>query len=235
MNADATAVVRELARSPLFAGLGPPGLQRLAGECHVRRFAKQTVIFSRGDPGRSMLLTVAGSVALSVASAEGTEVVLAVLRPPAVFGELAIIDGGPRVATATAREPTVLVTIPRPAVMDLLEGEPGFALGLLRIVVRLVRSADDRAADLVLLSLQARVEKFLTDAASASQRDDGPRPSGCAVPVDLRMTQTDLARLVGGSRQQVNRIVLVLEERGAIERSGTRIVAVRPERLMALH
>ena len=233
MNTDATAVVRELARSPLFAGLGPPGLQRLAGECHVRRFAKQTVIFSRGDPGRSMLLTVAGSVALSVASAEGTEVVLAVLRPPAVFGELAIIDGGPRVATATAREPTVLVTIPRPAVMDLLEREPGFALGLLRIVVRLVRSADDRAADLVLLSLQARVEKFLADATSARQ-PDGQRPPGSAVPVDLRMTQTDLARLVGGSRQQVNRIVLMLEERGAIERSGTRIVAVHPERLMAL-
>ena len=233
MNADATAVVRELARSPLFAGISAPGLQRLVGECHVRRFAKQTVIFSRGDPGRSMLLTVAGSVALSVASVEGTEVVLAVLRPPAVFGELAIIDGGPRVATATAREPTVLVTIPRAAVMDLLEREPGFALGLLQTVVRLVRSADDRAADLVLLSLQARVEKFLADATSARQQD-GQRPPGSAVPVDLRMTQTDLARLVGGSRQQVNRIVLMLEERGAIERSGTTIVAVRPERLMAL-
>jgi CRP/FNR family transcriptional regulator, cyclic AMP receptor protein len=223
------AVMRVLASSDVFGGLEPDQLDRLAHECRVRRYAKGDQVFARGDVGGGMFLLGEGSVALSVISADGGEVTLAVLKPPKTFGELAVIDDGPRAATATARQPSVVVSIPRTEVLRLLREEPDVGAALLSALAAVIRQVDDHATDLVLVDLPGRVAKFLAAAAAAAQ-PGAPRP-GAPVPVDLRLSQTELARLVGGSRQQVNRAIVALEARGAIERVGARIVSVRPDRL----
>ncbi len=222
------AVVRALARSDVFGRLEPGQLDRLARECRVRRYTKGEQVFARGDVGGGMFLVGEGSVALSVISADGGEVTLAVLKPPQTFGELAVIDDGPRAATATARQPSVVIAIPRPEVLRLLREAPDVGAALLSALAALIRQVDDHATDLVLLDLPGRVAKFL--AAAAGAHPGPPRP-GAPVPVDLRLNQSELARLVGGSRQQVNRVIVALEAQGAIERVGSRIVAVRPDRL----
>jgi CRP-like cAMP-binding protein len=101
---------------------------------------------------------------------------------------------------------------------------------MLSALARLVRRVDDHAADLVLVDLRTRIVKYLA-AVAAPDMLISRRGSDDGVSVNLRLTQTDLARLVGGSRQQVNRIIVALEREGAIERRGSRIVAVRPDRL----
>lgn len=224
----ADAVTRLLGRSTVFGDLPGDQLDRLAAGCRVRRYAKGEQVFARGDVDGGMYCLAEGSVALSVTSADGGEVTLAVLRPPQTFGELAVIDGGPRAATATARQASVVVSIPRSEVRRLLGEEPSVGSALLMALSGLIRQVDDYASDLVLVDLPGRVAKFLV-AASATGRpgDDG------AVVVDLRLSQGELARLVGGSRQQVNRVIVALEAAGAIERTGSRIVSVRPDLLGA--
>jgi len=222
------AVVRALARSEPFAGLDPDALDHLARHCRVRRYDKGEQVFARGERGGGMFLVGEGSVALSVTSAQGGEMLLAVLGPPLTFGELAVIDGGPRVATATARRPSVLVAIPRTGVLEVLRHNPGVGMALLACLAALIRRVDEQASDLVLVDLPGRVAKFLLAAAQAS---NGSAPAGAPVPVQMRLTQTELARLVGGSRQQVNRILADLEASGAIHRAGPRITAIRPDLL----
>jgi CRP-like cAMP-binding protein len=222
------AVLSALAASELFGGLDDGECRSLAKECRLRRYSSGDQIFARGDGGAAMYLVGRGAVTLSVASADGGEVVLAVLRPPQTFGELTLIDERPRIATATAREASLLIVIPRVAVMRLIRTEPGFAVGMLSALARLVRRVDDNLADMSLLDLRGRVVKFL---AAAADRPSAPNAAGAAVAVDIKLTQTDLARLLGGSRQQVNRIIVDLEREGAIQRTGARITLIHRERL----
>lgn len=223
------AVVQALARSDVFGGLGPEQLDRLARECRVRRYAEGEQVFARGDHGGGMFLLVTGSIALSVVSAEGGEVTLAVLRPPQTFGELAVIDDGARAATATARRATAVVALPRGQVLRVLAEDGTVSAAMLRSLAGLIRQIDDHAADLVLLDLRGRLSKFLLGAATPALGADA-RPDG-SLPVDLPLSQSELARLVGGSRQQVNRILVALANEGAIHRVGHRIVSVHTDRL----
>ena len=226
------AVAQALARSDVFHGLAADQLDRLARECHVRRFAKGEQVFARGDQGGGMFLVASGSIALSVTSADGGEVTLAVLRAPQTFGELAVIDDGARVATATARQASAVLALPRAQVLRLLAEAPSVSTAMLGALAALIRQIDDHAADLVLMDLRGRVSKFLLGTAARAASRPG-RTEG-AVTVDLPMSQSELARLVGGSRQQVNRILVALTKEGAIDRVGSRVVAVRPDRLRSI-
>jgi CRP-like cAMP-binding protein len=159
-------------------------------------------------------------------------VLFAVVSPPSAFGELAVIDGGPRTASATARGRTELLRVTRATVLGLLDEHPSVGAAMLTSLAALVRRLDDHASGLSLHRLPRRVRRYLLTAAldqhTASSANAGVGPT---LPLELRISQTDLARQVGGSRQQVNRILAALEATGAIERTGSRIVAVRPELL----
>jgi CRP/FNR family cyclic AMP-dependent transcriptional regulator len=224
------AVVAAISRCPLFTGLHEDDCTVLAAQCRPRRYNKGELVFARGDAGDCLYIVAQGSISLSASAEEGGEVVFAVLSPPQSFGELAIIDGGTRAASATARQRTVLIYVPGAAVRGVLREHPIIAMTMLKALAAMVRNVDDHAVDLVLVDLPGRVAKFLL--AAAGQPDPSLHP-GASVPVDLRLNQTELARLVGGSRQNVNRIIVSLEASGAIARRGARIVSVRPDLLVA--
>ena len=148
-----------------------------------------------------------------------------------VLGELAVVDGGPRVATVTAREGAVLVVVARHLVADLIAGRPAVAGALLRSLAAMVRRLDEGACDVNGLDLTQRMQKYLVSL--IPQRGIKVAREVGFIPVQLALNQTDLARQVGGSRQQVNRILMDLEAPGSIQRLGHRIVGVRPDRLHA--
>src|SRR5438128_5952948 len=99
---DDNFAVDALARSPLFASASRTVLQALANRLRRRRFRRSEVIFHQGDPGDSLHIVAAGSVKILLPSAEGDEAIIATLRPGDFFGELALLDGASRSATATA-------------------------------------------------------------------------------------------------------------------------------------
>jgi CRP-like cAMP-binding protein len=145
--------------------------------------------------------------------------VLVTLGPSAVFGELPMIDGGLRSASAAAVESTTLLTLTRVSLLDALRDSPELVDRMLRSLGSMVRRLTDQAADLVFLDLPGRVAKLLL--ALAEERGTSETDGRT---LDLGMTQTDLANMVGGSRQSVNQVLRSFERLGYLELEGRRIV-----------
>ena len=216
MNAEAAAGL--LGSTDLFKNLDPPVLDQLARSVTFRNYRRGHLIFAQGEPGDSLFVISEGLVKVFVTSEEGEDMVLVTLRPPETFGELALIDGGLRSASAEALEPTTTLTLSRGTLIELLQGHPTLAQALLSSLGGLVRRLTEQAADLVFLDLHGRVAKLLLALAEERGRHEGQE-----VLLDLHVTQSDLAAMVGGSRQSVNHILHAFQRRGYLEIEGRRI------------
>ncbi|CAN5550844.1 cAMP-activated global transcriptional regulator CRP [soil metagenome] len=216
MNAEAAAGL--LGSTDLFKNLDPPVLDQLARSVTFRNYRRGHLIFAQGEPGDSLFVISEGLVKVFVTSEEGEDMVLVTLRPPETFGELALIDGGLRSASAEALEPTTTLTLSRGTLIELLQRHPNLAQALLSSLGGLVRRLTEQAADLVFLDLHGRVAKLLLTLA-----EERGRHEGLEVLLDLQVTQGDLAAMVGGSRQSVKHILHAFQRRGYLEVEGRRI------------
>lgn len=212
-----------LGKADLFADLDRAALLSLGERALERRYKRGQIIFHEGDLGDTLYVVAEGTVKVFVTSEDGDEMVLATLRPPDTLGELAVIDGGRRSASAETLEPSTLLALTRPTLLELLDGSRAITDALLRSIGKMVRRLTEQASDLVFLDLHGRVAKLLLGFADGRGRaeDDG-------IVLDLAMTQTDLAAMVGGSRQSVNQILRRFEKRGYVELRGRTIVIKEP-------
>lgn len=208
-----------LANSALFADLTPQALGFLAEHATRLDYERGRTIFRQGDDGDTLFVIAEGMVKVWVSSGEGEEMVLATLRSPDAFGELTAIDGRPRSASATALEPTTLVALDRNTLLDAVHRHPGVADGMMRALGGLARRITEQTSDLVFLDLAGRLAKTLANLADR----DGTEEDG-AVVLALPLTQTELAEMVGGSRQSVNHILKTFEARGFLEIRGREVV-----------
>ncbi len=207
-----------LSNSSLFSGLDPKTLAYL-GERAVRRsFEKGRTVFYQGDLGDTLYVVAEGLVKVWVSSGDGEEMVMATLRRPDAFGELSAVDGHGRSASATALEPSVLVSLDRTTLLDSVHRNPAVADSMLRALGSLARRITEQASDLVFLDLAGRVAKCLVHLAERDGRADG----GVTI-LELPLTQTELAEMVGGSRQSVNQILRTFETRGFLEHRGREV------------
>jgi CRP/FNR family transcriptional regulator, cyclic AMP receptor protein len=213
-----------LAKTELFGVLGEDTLERVAGRVRVRTVDRGQTIFVQDEPGDRMFVLAEGAVKLVVRSAQGEVVELARHGPPAAFGEVALLDGGPRSATAEALERSVLLVVTRDDLIELLRADVHVVDAVLRSLGAMVRHADRLAGDLVFLDLQGRVARRLLELAGAGADAGGSPRTG-------RITQTELANMVGGSRQSVNLALRTLEERGCIRLVGLSIELLDPDEL----
>ena len=216
---DAEAVARVLADVPVFSGLSDAERTELIAHLRARRFSRDEVVFHREDAGGHLYVILSGSVKVAIPDEEGHEVVVAVERDGAVFGELALFDDAPRSATVTALEETQVVTLAREDFLRVLERSPRATREILRLLARTVRRASGRIEDLVFLDVPGRVAKCLLDLATAHAR------------TDIELTQDDLASFVGATRVSVNRALADLEAQGAIA-LGRRHIAVKEPSLL---
>ncbi|MFI5284916.1 MAG: Crp/Fnr family transcriptional regulator [Candidatus Dormibacteria bacterium] len=223
MSRDDAALLQNTA---LFGAMAPDALERLADKTHRRSYPRGAVIFREDDAGDSLSVVVAGLVKVYRTSPDGDEMVLVTMGPGAVFGELPAIDGGLRSASAAAVEATTVLTLTRTALLDALRESPELVERLLRSMGSMVRRLTDQAADLVFLDLHGRVAKLLL--ALAEERGIA-HPNGQTL--ELGMTQTDLANMVGGSRQSVNQVLRSFERLGYLELDGRRILIREPDLL----
>jgi CRP-like cAMP-binding protein len=212
---DAQQAATLLAKAPLFADLEQAELIGLGELAHRRAYRKGEYIFHQGDAGDALYVLMDGRVKVVFTSEEGEEMILATLQPPDVFGELALIDGGPRSASIQTLEPTTALTLTRATLLDLVSREPRVNEVLLRSLGTLVRRMITQASDLVFLDLHGRVAKLLLRLI-----DDSDAQASEPLSLDLGMTQSDLAAMVGGSRQSVNQILHYFERRGYLRLDG---------------
>ena len=215
-----------LSRTALFATLDRPLLERL-GERSVERFyRKGQIVFHQGDPGESLFVVISGLVKVFVSSEEGDEMVLVTLGAPETFGELSLIDQGSRSASAQTLQQTSLLSLSRTTLLAAMQENPSLSEALLRSLGGVVRRLTEQASDLVFLDLHGRVAKLLL--ALAEERGE---MQGGLITLDLHMTQSDLAGMVGGSRQSVNQILHTFARRGYLEIHGRKMVMKQPELL----
>jgi CRP-like cAMP-binding protein len=208
-----------LARTPLFAGLNESELLGLGACARQRSYRRGQYIFHQGDTGDAVFVLTEGRVKVIFASADGDEMILATLQPPDVFGELALIDGGPRSASIQTLEPTAVLTLTRATLLELMSRQPAVTDVILRSLGMLVRRMIAQAADLVFMDLHGRVAKLLL-----RMIEDLSDHSSQLTSLDLKMTQSDLAAMVGGSRQSVNQILGQFERRGYLRIEGQRLI-----------
>jgi CRP/FNR family cyclic AMP-dependent transcriptional regulator len=210
----------------LFGELDPATLSSLAQRAIERSYKKGQLLVYQGDPGDSVFVIIDGLVKVMVTSEEGEEMVLVTLRPADTFGELSLVDGGPRSASAEAVEPTRVLIITRTILLGLLDEHPSLTDTLLRSLGSLVRRLTEQAADLVFLDIHGRMAKLLVTLA-----EDRGKQTGDGIVLDLNLTQADLAAMVGGSRQSVNQTLRSFESRGYLEIEGRAIKLRKLEEL----
>ena len=211
-----------LAQTDLFGVLDEQTLEQLAARTRVRAVDKGQTIFVQDEPGDRMFVLAEGAIKLVVRSAQGEVVELARHWPPATFGEVALLDGGPRSASAEALERSTLLVVTRDDLIGLLRADRQVVDAVLKSLGTMVRRADRLATDLVFLDLPSRVARRLLELAEGSAG---------ASPRTRRVTQTELANMVGGTRQSVNLALRTLEERGCIRLVGLTIELLDPDEL----
>jgi CRP/FNR family cyclic AMP-dependent transcriptional regulator len=214
-----TAIVDLLGRTSLFGTLDEAERRAVADEMREVSFDASQVIFARGDQGREIYLVVSGRVRLSVLTAEGRELSFAHAEPGAIFGEIAMLDGGVRSADATAVNKVVALSLSKPAFKRLMETHPHVADAAVRFLCSRIREADQQLEAIALYPIEGRLARFFLAAARAK----APGSEEGRITIDLPMSQSELALLIGASRPKVNTALSVLEDSGALERSGTRV------------
>lgn len=205
-----------LSQAKPFAGLDDEALSAIADIVVEASFPAGRVIFLRGDPGTAIYIVHDGRVRLSVVTSDGRELSFAHAQPGDVFGEIAVIDRATRSADATALTDVRLLVISARDMEALIDRFPAIAWGFMRSLCARLRDASDHLEHIALLPLEARLARYLLD---MLLRVD-PLPSGARHRLELGMSQSELALLLGASRQKVNLALSLLEQCGAIQRSA---------------
>ena len=166
-----------------------------------------------------MMAVLRGDVKISIPSAAGKEVVLAVLHSGDVFGEIAMLDGKKRSADANALTACDLAVLHRRDVLAALESNPAAWLGLIEVLCRRLRRTDQHLVELALLEVPVRVAKALLRAV------DGERQSSAHVSPDFRLSQRELGNMVGATRESVNKCLHEWQRNGTI-RMEKRVIKI---------
>jgi CRP-like cAMP-binding protein len=203
-----------LAGVEMFAGLDAEGRARLAAVAVPRHYRRGQLLFVEDDPGESLLVLRKGAVSVFRTASSGERALLSVVRPPGVLGEVALLDGAPRSASAEALEDTTALALSRSSFLELVHAQPRILDAVLRSFGGLVRRLTDQTADHVFLDLAGRVAKTLVRLAGDTN----------APLVTIELNQTQLAEMAGGSRQSINQALGTFAQRGWLHTEGRRIV-----------
>lgn len=186
-----------LGRNSLFRGLPAATLERIARLCVRKTYPRDAVVFAQADPGNALFGVVSGRVRISASSADGREVFLNIMEPGDTFGEIALLDGRPRTASASVMSPAELLIITRDQFLGLLGREPLLMDHLLRLLCARLRWVSGFAEDSALLSVPARLARRLLSLSTLHGRES-------ASGIELELSQDEIARFLGLSRQIVN-------------------------------
>ena len=208
----------------LFESLDQQELEALSDVTFTRTFSKDNVIILAEEEGDTLFILKNGQVKVSIVSEEGREVILSLLGPGSVFGELSLLDGKPRSANVVATEETDLLMLRRADFLQLIYKTPQIATALLAELATRMRKTDRQIEGLALLDVTSRISDTLLQLATeqGAETTDG-------VTIESRPTHQELANMSGTTRETVSRVLKRLEGQGYINRNGRKITILREE------
>ena len=207
-----------LAQHFLFQGLETGLIQRLVELSVTRRLARDEVLFRKGDEGGALYGVLEGAVRIAVGGPDGREIVLNVMEPGDIFGEIALLDALPRTADASAVVACRLVEIRRRDFLLLMEREPKLSAHIIELLCERLRWVSDLVEDAVFLPLPARLAKRLLALAVAYGKE-GPE----GIVIELAISQGELAHLAGGSRERVSKLLAKWARNGIVILARSRV------------
>src|ERR671921_759598 len=221
------AMAREALRAcGLFGVADEQAIERIVSVLRIRRFRRGETVFHQGDPGDALFVIATGSVKVVLPSDEGAEpAIVAILGPGEFFGELAILDGAPHSATIVAVEPTEILVLHRDAFLALIDSDAALRRALLASLAAEIRRLTGHVEDLHFLDLPGRLASRIVRLAGSA----GATAGEARIPWPY--TQSELAGMIGGSRQSVNRLLADLSEQGLVRLEREQLIVGDIERL----
>jgi CRP/FNR family cyclic AMP-dependent transcriptional regulator len=203
----------------LFANLSASELEPLTQRLIARRYREGETIFEQGSPGNSLYIVKSGLVGIEITNAEGDTQTVAQCGPGQVFGEFALLDGLPRSAGAVACARSELLILTRPEFFMYLEQHPTVAINLLILISRRLRFTMQRAEhEEEDASTLARLARVLADFGDRyGYRQDGD------VQLSIRLTQGEVAGIIGCPRSEAEAALESLHQQGILEMRGLQI------------
>jgi len=230
-EADEAMARGALRASGLFGSADDAAIDAVIRVLRIRRFRRGDTVFHQGDPGDALFVLASGSVKVVLPSDEGAEpAIVAILGPGEFFGELAILDGAPHSATIVTVEPTETLVLHRDAFLRLIDTDAGLRRALLASLAAEIRRLTGHVEDLHFLDLPARLASRIVRLATSTGATSGGVTTG-EVRIAWPYTQSELAGMIGGSRQSVNRLLADLADQGLVRLERDHLVVVDVERL----
>ena len=219
----------ELAAIPLFAGLSPAELERVNELLRRKAFPAGASLMSAEQPGEVVYVLLEGTARIFVEKEDGTEVVLAFVTAGDTVGEMSLIDSAGRSADVVVVERATCLWMDRAAFQRCLREMPALGFNLYRLLCRRLRLANEQLQAISTLDVVGRVARQIL----AFAQQYGRETEEGAVRIPFKLSQSDLAGLVGASRERVNHAVAELKERGAIVLDGQHVVVLDSATLAA--
>ena len=209
-----------LARTDFFADASSDALDAVAGAGHELSLIRGDVLFNEGDPPESLYLVLTGRLAIALANPiDKRESVVALMESGDLFGEMGMLDDGPRSAMARALEPTTVLSIPYAQVLAMFDENPKLLWNVARLLAQRIRVTDEALADSVFLDVTGRTAKRLLELADGTDE------------FTLPVTQEELAGMVGASRERVNKAIASFIRLGWLEQNDRSYRITQRDRL----
>jgi CRP/FNR family cyclic AMP-dependent transcriptional regulator len=213
------SVIQEIA---LFASLAPEQLSRLAALLCRKTFTAGSRIMTADQQGEVVYIILSGTVKVHVEQADGTDVILTILGPGDILGEMSVLDKGARSASALTLEETTVLWMDGITFRESLRRVPELGSNLMRILTKRLRLANEQIQALAAMEVEGRVARQLL---AFADRYGRPAPCG-GILVPLRLTQSDIAALVGASAKRVNQVIVSYKERRYISIDQARNITI---------
>jgi CRP-like cAMP-binding protein len=218
-----------LKKIPLLQDLPAEAMTRLAEAVEINEVRRRQVVYLPGDPGRSVYLVNGGRVKISKVTRDGKELTLAYRGPGELFGELAMIDGGPREEMAEAMENALLTELNRGDFERLVQAHPQLGHRLSRLLLQRRRDVENKIENLVFKDVNAKLGELLLRLALDYGVD---HERGTLVA--LKITHQEMANLIGSTRETVSLTLSQFKRRGLIRTEGRKVIIADHEGLRAL-
>jgi CRP/FNR family transcriptional regulator, cyclic AMP receptor protein len=196
----------------LFRGLPQAQLDWVGERLHCRTYPGGTNIITAEQPGEVVYVILSGTVKIHIEQADGTDVILALMGPGDVVGEMSLIDSSGRSASVITLEESQLLWMSGSTFQECLHTMPAFALNLIRILAVRMRLANELIQALATLDVHGRVARQVL---AFADRYGKPGETG-EIVIPIRLTQGDISDLVGASRKRVNQVMVTFKQQGYV-------------------
>jgi CRP-like cAMP-binding protein len=203
----------------IFSDLSEKECDSLRPLCKPRNYLKNSMIILEEEYGDLVFVVKTGTIKITRVNDEGKEVILALLGPGEMFGELAILDGEARSANALAQENCELLAINKEDFLDILKNHPTVSYSVMCELAKRLRKSDQQIEALSLSDAEHRIGVSLLNLAE----DMGVIRKG-KVTIQNLPYQQDIANMAGTSRETVSRVLKILENKNMIFKEGHTLI-----------